>query len=269
MILPASLALGIVVILASVGILISRPAVLQVTSPTPTPESTPKPSAKLSDLSQLFNLKNWKLTLPVGSSGKPTEIKQPTLNTYRLEPWFIPGIDALRFRASVTGVTTGGSKYPRSELREMTANGTVNASWSSSSGTHTLFLDEAITYVPKTKQHVVAGQIHDASDDVIVIRLEYPNLYVNADGKNVYTLEEGYTLGKRFTVRFVVKAGKTEVYYNNNTEPVYILSKNYSGAYFKAGAYTQSNCTKESSEFCNADNFGEVVIYKADISHEN
>lgn len=263
MILPASLALGIVVILASMGILISP----QI--PESTPQPTPGPSAKLSGLSQLFNLKNWKLTLPVGSSGKPTEIKQPALNTYRLEPWFIPGIDALRFRASVTGVTTGGSKYPRSELREMTADGTANASWSSSLGTHTLFLDEAITAVPKTKQHVVAGQIHDADDDVIVIRLEYPNLYVNSDGKNVYTLEQDYTLGKRFTVRFVVKAGKTEVYYNSSTQPVYILSKDYSGAYFKAGAYTQSNCAKEDPALCNTDNFGEVVIYKADITHDN
>ena len=265
MILPASFALGIVIILASVGMLISRP---QTPIPTLSPTVTPKPIAKLSGLSRLFNLSNWKLTLPTGSSGKPAEIRQPVLNTYRLEPWFIPGSDALRFRAPVNGATTGGSKYPRSELREMTNNGTANASWTSFWGTHTLFLDEAITAVPKTKQHVVAGQIHDANDDIIVIRLEYPNLYVNADGKNVYTLDSGYTLGKRFTIKFVVKTGETEVYYNNNSKPVYTLSKDYSGAYFKAGAYIQSNCTKESSEGCNADNFGEVLIYQADITHD-
>ena len=173
-----------------------------------------------------------------------------------------------RFRAPVNGVTTGGSKYPRSELREMSNNGMVNASWSSGSGIHTMSIDQAFTAVPQTKKHVVAGQIHDADDDVIVIRLEYPNLYVNVDGKNAYTLDSNYTLGKRFTVRFVVNGGQTEVYYNNGKDPLYTLDKNYSGAYFKVGAYTQSNCSKEGSSLCNDNNFGEVIVYQAIVTHQ-
>jgi hypothetical protein len=39
------------------------------------------------------------------------------------------------FTAPVNGTTTSGSKYPRSELREMTNNGLSNASWSATNVT--------------------------------------------------------------------------------------------------------------------------------------
>lgn len=245
-------------------------SVTATSTPVPTtPPVQPTSSSRVEYPSQLINLTNWKLTLPIGSSEKPAEIKQPALSTYKSDPYFLVTADGsgVRFRAPVNGVTTSGSGYPRSELREMSNGGTTNASWSSTSGTHTMFLDQAITSVPQTKKHVVSGQIHDAGDDVIVIRLEYPNLYVNVDGKNAYKLDSNYTLGKRFTVKFVVSGGQTKVYYNNSASPVYTLNKSYSGAYFKAGAYTQSNCSKESSSSCNNNNFGEVVIYQAIVTH--
>ncbi|MBL8155270.1 MAG: polysaccharide lyase family 7 protein [Anaerolineae bacterium] len=223
---------------------------------------------------QLIDLTNWKITLPLASPNdedSPLEIFQPQLARYIANPWFLlnPESSGVIFRAPVNGTTTSGSSYPRSELREMASNGLVRASWSSTRGTHTMLIDQAITAVPQTKRHVVAGQIHDSSDDVIVIRLEYPKLYVNVDGKNVLTLDENYVLGERFTVQFVVSGGKTAVYYNGSTTPVYTLNKSFSNAYFKAGAYTQSNCDREgSSSLCNASNFGEVVIYRLAVRHE-
>ena len=234
------------------------------TSPTLSPSRSTYPS-------QILDLSNWKITLPIGPSENPTEIKQPQLSTYSVDPWFIamPEGRGVRFRAPVNAVTTGRSDYPRSELREMINNGTAKVSWSTSAGTHTMFLDQAITAVPKKKKHVVAGQIHDADNDIIVIRLEYPNLYVNVNGKNKRKLDSKYMLGKRFTVKFVVSNGKTEVYYNNSTAPVYTLNKKYSDAYFKIGAYTQSNCSKEDSpSLCNGDNYGEVVVYQVTVTHQ-
>jgi hypothetical protein len=151
----------------------------------------------------------------------------------------------------------------------MTDNGAERASWSSNSGTHTMFIDEAITAVPSTKKHVVAAQIHDGSDDVIVIRLEYPTLYINVDGVNKYKLDSNYVLGKRFTIKYVVSDGKTSVYYNGSSTPVYLLTQKYSSAYFKAGAYTQSNCATEGNKsLCNDNNFGEVVIYHLTMQHQ-
>ncbi len=113
---------------------------------------------------EVLNLTNWKETLPTGSAGSPTEIKQPQLASYSSDPYFVVNAtgDGVRFRAPVNGVTTSGSSYPRSELREM--NGGDDASWSTTSGTHTMTIDEAITATPSEKPYVVAGQIHDSSD---------------------------------------------------------------------------------------------------------
>ncbi len=232
---------------------------------------TPTPQAKVDNSlfpSQILDLTNWKLTIPDGSSEDPTEIKQPVLEKYKLDPWFVVQDGAVRFRAPVNAVTTSGSNYPRSELREMKDSGKTNASWSSTSGTHTMTIDEAILAVPKTKKHVVAGQIHDADDDIVVIRLEFPKLYVNVDGKNVFTLDSNYTLGKKFNVKFVVNNGQNQIFYNGSTDPVYTFTKDYSGAYFKAGAYTQSNCSKEASSDCNSNNYGEVIINQLKVTHE-
>lgn len=240
-------------------------------SPTATPTSQPTytpTSTRLLYPSQILNLTNWKLTLPIGTSESPAEIRQPELATYKIDPWFVVFTNGVRFRAAVNGVTTSGSNYPRSELREMKNSGIANASWSSDLGTHTMVLSEAITQVPKTKQHVVASQIHDSSDDIIVIRLEYPNLYINVNGENVYSLDTSYTLGKRFSIKFVVNGGQTKVYYNSSSTPAFTLNKSYSGAYFKAGAYAQSNCSKEGALLCSDSNYGEVVIYQLAVTHQ-
>ncbi len=215
---------------------------------------------------QVLDISNCKQTLPIGKSGSPKEITQPALATYTSDPFFKANAtcDGVIFRAPVNGVTTSNSGYPRSELREMTNGGKDNAKWSTKSGTHTMFIDQAITAVPKKKKHVVAGQIHGADDDLIVIRLEFPKLFIDINGKTGPTLDAKYTLGKRFTVKFVAEGGKVKIYYNGSQNPIYTLSKSTSGCYFKAGAYTQSNCSKESD--CSSNNFGEVVIYDLSLN---
>ncbi len=234
----------------------------------PTLTLKPKISEKKIYPSQVIDLTNWKITLPVGFSESPKEIKQPILATYALAPWFslAPG-GGVRFRAPVNAVTTGGSNYPRSELLEVTNNGRSKIGWSSQEGMHSMILDQAITAVPKIKQHIVAGQIHDQERDIIVIRLDNPNLHIRIGGKNVHTLDSQYALGKRFTVRFEVNDGKTRIYYNGETNPSYTLNLNYSNAYFKAGAYTQSNCSKEGPALCSDDNYGEVIVYQVTVAH--
>lgn len=247
------------------------------TAPAPTPSmqlidtevKEDRVAETLSFPAQVLDLASWKQTLPTGSSKKPTEIKQGELATFSDKACFHvnEASNGVVFRAPVNGVTTSGSGYPRSELREMKSGGKELASWSTASGTHTMIIDQAITAVPEEKKHVVAGQIHDADDDVIVVRLEYPKLFVDIGGKEGPTLDPNYALGERFTVKFVAEGGKIKIYYNGGTNPVYTMDKKTSGCYFKAGAYTQSNCSKESE--CSSGNYGEVVIYDLDVSHSN
>lgn len=277
-----SIIIGLLIVASLAGVLSFKKSFLKNYPVMPTALNTPPsltatkitlqstPSIGSPYPSEVLDLTNWKITLPIGEQKDAKEIKQPELATYKIDPWFIPEANGIRFRAPVNGMTTVGSKYPRSELREMTNNGKTKASWSFSVGTHIFFVEQAISAVPKKKQHVVASQIHDGTQDILVIRLEYPSLFINVDGKNVSTLDNHYTLGKRFTVKFVVSGGQTKVYYNNNNIPSYTLTKNYSGVYFKVGAYTQSNCDKEgSASLCNANNYGEVIVYQASVTHLN
>lgn len=268
---------SVVLIVLAVGLLFFANDLRKLTTMTSPSDSVPvipvvtKVTNKPVYPSEILDLTNWKITLPIGEEERAREVKQPVFSRFVLNPWFVPVSLAdglgVRFRAPVNGVTTSGSGYPRSELREMTNNGLSKAHWNTFGGRHILVVDQAITAVPKKKKHVVAGQIHDADQDVLVIRLEYPKLFVNVDGENVATLDSEYTLGKRFTVRLEVFGGKTDVFYNNSVSPVYTFISDYSEAYFKVGAYTQSNCTKEEPRFCSDDNYGEVVVYGLNVSH--
>lgn len=108
----------------------------------------------------------WKITLPVGTPGSPTEIKQPAFATYSDE-WFWEDAEGMHFRVRADGVTTSGSTYPRCELREMKLpDGLTNAAWSTASGKHTLWLRGKVTQIPPVKQDMSVAQIHTGSDDL-------------------------------------------------------------------------------------------------------
>ena len=215
---------------------------------------------------RVLNLTNWKLTLPIGSSAhSASEVKQPALGSYKNSTYF--HLDdtgkGVVFRAHAGGATTSGSTYPRSELREMTDGGKKEAGWSSKSGTHVMTVTEAITAVPKVKPHVVAAQIHDGEDDVVMIRLERNRLFVEADGDEVGVLDPAYVLGTRFTVELRATSAGIRVTYNGAKTVTY--DKSGSGYYFKAGCYTQSNVDRGDK----ASAYGEVVIFGLTVKHSS
>jgi hypothetical protein len=108
-------------------------------APPPAPAPTPAPAGTPQVPGQLLDLTDWKLTLPTGQEGKPEEIVQPALSSFTDEFFRLnEARDGVVFTATAGGVTTSGSSYPRSELREM--NGQELASWSNTTGTHTLRL---------------------------------------------------------------------------------------------------------------------------------
>lgn len=237
----------------------------QAASPSLVPSVVPPKPVTTITPSTVLNLTNWKLTLPIDTShaGSPDEIKQPELATFTLNPYFRlnSSKNGVIFRANVNGATTSGSQYPRSELREMTNSGKQNASWSNTIGTHTMTIRQAITHTPSVKPDVVAGQIHDASDDVVMVRLEGKRLFVESDGEAIGELDGNYSLGTVFTVQMLAAGGHIKVYYNGEQKVDFI--KAGSGFYFKAGCYTQSNVSRGDAP----DAYGEVVIYSLQVSH--
>jgi poly(beta-D-mannuronate) lyase len=212
--------------------------------------------------SDVLDLSHWKLTLPVdtGHAGSPDEYT--SLRGVVIPPYFTltPARDAVVFRANAGGATTGGSSYPRSELREMDGSG-GRAAWSTTSGTHTLTVTQAITHLPTVKPHVTAAQIHDSADDVAVVRLEGKHLFVEHDGRNLGDLNTNYQLGTVYTVKMVAADGRISVYYNGARKVDIPASTD--GCYFKVGAYTQSNPSKGEAK----DAYGEVVLHDLKISH--
>jgi poly(beta-D-mannuronate) lyase len=190
-------------------------------------------------------------------------VRQPDLGTFSEPDTF--RVDAASsgvvFRARAGGVTTRNSKYPRAELREMTAGGGDEAAWSNAAGSHVMTITQAITAVPPAKPHVVAGQIHDEEDDVLMIRLEGTRLFVESDGDDVGVLDPAYVLGTRFTVEIAATPAGIRVTYNGaRTVDLGVVRD---GLYFKAGCYTQSNPSRGDSP----DAFGEVVIYALTVRH--
>jgi len=215
---------------------------------------------------RVLDIRNWKLTLPTAiKKHTPAEIQPADLQHYVNRPWFdvATGCSGLVFRAPVNGATTSGSSYPRSELREMTPDGQL-ASWSSTSGTHTLVVNEAFTALPSGKPELVGAQIHDDEDDITVFRLEGSKLYVTNGNEPHYQLvTDDYRLGTRYQAKYVVGNGQVQAFYNG--KPVATIKRDFSNAYFKVGAYTQANCDKVDA--CGLDNYGETTVYGISVTH--
>lgn len=224
----------------------------------------------------LIHSTNWKLTLPINSAQEIKVGGNPDLSTYASE-WFQLNAakDGVVFKVRTDGATTSGSKNPRSELREMTSGGQANASWSSSSGVHSMEVEFAVNTLPiGSKPQVVTGQIHDASDDITVFRVEgsltnrsIASIWIT-DGNTTHghLLTDAYRLGDKYRVGFIVSNG--QIHYTFNGQPVaYAQSKSFSGAYFKAGSYNQSGgiCTKLADGQCD---YAEVTVYAAQVCHD-
>ncbi|HUP98945.1 MAG TPA: polysaccharide lyase family 7 protein [Aeromicrobium sp.] len=218
--------------------------------------------------SSVLDLSRWKLTLPTGHARHPAEVRQPQLGGFRGDAHF--HLDATRegvvFHAPVGGVTTKNSTYPRSELREMVPGGSREAAGSNRAGQHVLSVTEAITATPRVKPHVVAAQVHDADDDVIMIRLEGRRLFVESGGEDVGVLDPDYRLGTRFTIGIVASPAGIRVFHRAAGAPrtqVVRVRKVGGGMYFKVGCYTQSNRSRGDLPTA----YGEVVVYALSVRH--
>ena len=248
-----------------------------VSTTAPTATSTPVPNGgggggAATYPAQVLNLANWKITMPFDGSDSGTtadEIKQPALATYKDPNYFFvsPAGNSVIFKAHAGGATTGGSDYARSELREMTNNGTTEAGWSSATGKHTMIIDQRINKLPVKRPNIIVGQIHGGSSWGTVFRLIGTQLMIDGVDGDGPIIDSDLQLGERFTVKFEVENDKVKYYYNN-TLINYTYSKQFRGAYFKAGSYIQSSCKgagKVDGELCDA--YGEVEIYNVQVTH--
>lgn len=260
-------------LVAVLGVSVGTAVVTQPQQPQPFTAST-SPTVP----GQVIDTSVWKLTLPIGSSERPTEIKWSQIQNYEHPSYFYNQQKAgeanpyVVFIAPAGGVTTSGSHYPRSELREMKPYSTTLASWSNTNtGIDTMTGTWAITSVPKNKPHVVAAQIHDSSDDVIEVRLEGRRLFLESDGTEKGTFDSNYVPSTTTPIWFnlTIRADATygiRVTYSRLGTGAFTKTITYrrfgSGWYFKAGCYTQSNRNYDA-----ASAYGAVRIRGLKVSH--
>lgn len=255
---------------------------------SPLPAATP---------GSILDLGPWKIALPVTKDGLDgagrigQEVSQPVLDTFSRKPWFrdtvMSGKRTVLFRAHANGAkTSSNTKFARSELREMTPSPYDEAAWKFKDGkTHTLQVTQAILALPLARPQVAAAQIHDAGNDVFMLKCEGKTPgSVSAKAKLVgyvdnaskgFTVDEDYDLGTFFSLKVEVSAaGALSVYYDGKATPIaghtdFSVVKadgdpDLTGMYFKAGCYIQSNVVDYDEK---PDAYAEVAITDVKITH--
>ncbi|MDX1368719.1 polysaccharide lyase family 7 protein [Pseudomonas sp.] len=209
----------------------------------------------------MLDLTTWNLSVPTDPS--PTTIETPRLNNGYESQYFRRNDDSsVTFWVPVTGSHTADARYPRSELRETQADGTLS-NWYHASSDSYLSAVLTVNKVP-SKNKVVIGQIHSkdepGSDNDPLAKLQYHYLRGvgrlelllrkrpgDADVKNIL-LAKNIQLNERFSYKLrITPSGKLGVSVISSDGDNGSLYQQLSGywskqqLYFKAGAYIQDN----------------------------
>lgn len=220
-----------------------------------------------------INLKLWNYTGDLDAHG----LKTGEAKEYPATGHVTPNPDgSVTFIAHVDGAHTSGSKYPRSELREIKPDGSL-AAWKLSEGgtmTATLRIDAIPILKDGTPGKAVIGQIHGKDNELI--RLYWNNGVVNfhTDIAAADRLEHEFTflglpkiaLGKTFSYEIDARASIMTVTIfldgvkYQTTEAILPVWQSDT-FYFKAGVYLGENASQ------GATGFGQVTFTALDYSH--
>lgn len=231
--------------------------------------------------SDYFDLTNWKLTLPVDSNGNTggTAVEVKDLVGYENANYFYdaPG-GTMVFRAMAEGATTSGSKYARTELREM--DGADRAAWKLSDGgtmTATLTVDSVPTKSDGEPGRIIVGQIHGQDQELVRLYWEKGTVYFNNDQAGSGNEETKFefrnaageapqiSLGEKFSCKIDARDDVLTVeiqadgqVYSSTTEINSVWQSD--SFYFKAGVYLGVN---EGG----GEGFGQTSFFGLDFGH--
>jgi hypothetical protein len=183
--------------------------------------------------------------------------------------------DAVQMRVAMNAPTTSSNtKFPRTEFREMAANGTSEMGFNPGLGYHLCQVTEAPTHLPPVKPSAVGLQCHNASSDLIELAFQPRGDYatsrkiefvfrVNGTSSGLPRFSTDYVMGTKFTAGIAFNDGDWAIYYGDLLTPFYTSDirgapvLKFTGAkdcYFKAGCYAQSNATiDKASEYASVD----------------
>ncbi|MGY4819845.1 polysaccharide lyase family 7 protein [Pseudomonas chlororaphis subsp. piscium] len=220
----------------------------------------------------MIDLATWNLSIPEGSP--PATIDTPKLVDGFKDQYFHSDTGTLFFWSPVTGSRTANAIYPRSELRETYANGTLK-NWTYPEADNLLYATLAVNQVPSTGK-IVIGQIHAYNSTKPLVKVEYQYKTATQSGNivakvrmrpddtesRVIIVAENVPLDREFSYLIHLSPGGalgvSAAGYQWDTQ----ISATWRDKplYFKAGVYVQDN-TGYTSEG------GKVTFYKLDIDH--
>ncbi|MBD1549895.1 polysaccharide lyase family 7 protein [Pseudomonas typographi] len=220
----------------------------------------------------MIDLTTWNLSVPVGSPA--IIIDTPALASGYKDEYFHADSGSLFFWAPVTGSVTKSAKYPRSELRETYADGSVH-NWKFPDADNMLRASLAVNQVPSSGK-VVIGQIHQYGSNEPLLKVEYQykektklgNIVAklrptpDQDEPTVITIAQNVPMSTRFTYTIHLGPGGTLIVNAANYQWSTKLDSAWKvkDLYFKAGVYTQDN-TGYATEG------GQVTFYKLSAEH--
>jgi hypothetical protein len=214
---------------------------------------------------QNFDLTRWKLQLPTSSADPNAllslhtgvdEVQGTALTNYTSKYFYTNADGAMRFYAPITGDTTSGSDYPRSELRELYSS--TQNSWFNTYGTAVLNGSLKVYQTPLTNK-VIIGQIHGDVPNAVMLILEYISgsieVHINysplVDKQVKLVLANvGAPTSGLITYQLKMIPGAVFTTVNGVTQAMLIDQTAATGwanasVYFKAGDYCQGNPSTE------------------------
>ena len=219
----------------------------------------------------MIDLATWNLSVPVGTPA--LTIATPRLVQGYQDGYFHSG-DTLFFWAPVTGSKTDNAIYPRTELRETNADGSVH-NWLFPQADNFLKAALQVSQVPSTGK-IVIGQIHCYQSTEPLVKLEYQYKEKTATGNIVakyrptptseplvIEIATGVPLNQRFTYTIHLTAignltiNAADFTWSTTLDPSWSSKQ----LYFKAGVYTQDNTGYPTEG-------GAATFYKLTISHD-
>lgn len=204
----------------------------------------------------------------IGLNTGHVDIDYPTLiGGYVNSPYFVPNAagTGVQFRVNMDGKTTSsGTKYTRSELRELKPDGTTKAAWTIGGGTHIMEYTFKVNHIQPNKPWVTVGQMHDASSDAWAVKVKGDSTSALSVVLTVYDTDQStkllssYSVGDSVTIRTELVNGTLKVYANGSLKiTTTAFQGKGAGGYFKIGAYPQSlnnaGGNESSNEYCSVD----------------
>lgn len=193
------------------------------------------------------------------STGHVDKTMDQIIGGFAEAPYFTPNATgtAVQFSIFANGKTTSGTTiHPRSELRELKADGT-KAAWNAGSGLHVMSgISKATFLAPDSESSSTArpwfcfGQIHDALGDVVRLQCEgnfasgfklwarthTPNGDAATEVKT--QIATSYTVGNDIVWKIEANNGTVRIYIDNVVKAT-VTGVTATGCYFKAGDYQQ------------------------------